>query len=566
MSGRVPTAYRVPSRQGTGMRGTGFKGDPVLPHQDVQVMNRPVTQHGLSGLKAEQKKGGRVIYDKSYYIGVVRQKISELRNEIEKFESEMEEISRDTAMFKTLEKKRENLIKEVRNLEGELADYNLSLDKKRSEAQADEVLANYEYMKAQNHRHREFLDSLFLERKGMEEEIGKIQYEISSINAFAEEKLTELDPEERQAYSQLKQENKALEDEINQKKQLLEGVNQRLNMADAKIRTDVMKQKANHLREQKQNLLRRKEDLEVQTNEDNLSFPEARERLLARAKADGQIIKETESRIKDVEKAISNYKKQIQDLDQELKSSSDTSNNQKYELFYEKDKEMTAFIDGFEGTKKAEMEMIKKSEDNITALLEKIAKLNDRRENLPTSGQVKEWENEYQFKVDKTSDSAITLERLKAQLAERQLDLEKTKELHVRIPQQLARINEEISKKEFELSTKYNNVQKMREDATQFNKNLQSKKEIMIAKKDSFTQLLRALTLKFDTKKQQMEDSKIANDLKDLEQKLSFNEQNIFGLKSYIESKGIETNYQVLVQDCKGLIENINSILLNRYH
>ena len=51
-----------------------------------------------------------------------------------------------------------------------------------------------------------------------------------------------------------------------------------------------------------------------------------------------------------------------------------------------------------------------------------------------------------------------------------------------------------------------------------------------------------------------------------LEQKLSFNEQNIFGLKSYIESKGIETNYQVLVQDCKGLIENINSILLNRYH
>jgi intraflagellar transport protein 74 len=566
MSGRIPTAYRVPSRQGTGMRGTGFKGDPAVPGlQEVQVINRPVTQHGLAGIKSGGAGGTRLVYDKSYYLGVVRQKISELRTEIDRFDTEMEDITRDSALFKTLEKKRENLIKEVRNLEGELADYNLSLDKKRSEAQADEVLANFEYMKAQNQRHREFLDSLFLERKGMEEEISKIEYEIASINAFAEEKLTELDLEDRQSYSQLKMENKALEDEIIQKKQLLEGVNQRLNMADAKIRTDVMKQKANHLREQRQNLSRRKEDLEAQTNEDNLSFPEARERLLARAKADGQIIKETEARAKEVEKAIANYKKQIQDLDQELKSSSDTSNVQKYELFYEKDKEMTAFIDSFENTKKAEMGMIKTCEDNITALLEKIAKLNDRRENLPTQTQVKDWESEYQFKVDKTSDSAVTLERLKAQLAERQLDLDKTKELHIRIPQQLTRTNEEIAKKENEIATKYNNVDKMKQEAQQIIKSLQAKKDSMILKKDSFVHQLRILTTKFDTKKQQMEDNKIAKELKDLEQKISFNEQNIFGLRSYIESKGVETNYQGLVQDCKEYMDTINSILLTRY-
>ena len=567
MSGRVATAYRASaSRQGTGMKNTGLKGDPNAPGmQEIQVYNRPVTNHGLSGIKTAGMGGPRVIYDKSYYLGVVRQKINDLRTEIDKFEGEMEEIVRDTATFKILEKKRENLIKEVRNLEGELADYNLSLDKKRSEAQADEVLANFEYMKAQNQRHREFLDSLFLERKSMEDEISKIEYEIASINAFAEEKLTELDPEERHAYSQLKMENKALEDEISQKKQLLEGVNQRLNMADARLRTDVMKQKANHLREQRQNLLRRKEDLEVQTNEDNLSFPEARERLLARAKADGQIIKETETRIKDVEKAIANYKKQIQDLDSELKSSSDTSNVQKYELFYEKDKEMTSFIDGFEATKKSEMEMIKTSEDNITTLLEKIAKLNDRRENLPNQSQVKEWESEYHFKVDKTGDSAVTLERLKAQLAERQLDLEKTKELHIRIPQQLTKMNEEIARKEKELATKYNNVQGMREEAQAMIKKLSATKESLVQKKESFVHQIKALSIKFDTKKQQMEDNKISKELKDLEQKLSFNEQNIFNLKSYIDSKGIETNYQGLVQECKDSIDSINGFLLNRY-
>lgn len=549
------------------MKATGLKPDAVVSNMpNVPISNRPVTQQGLSGIKSSQPAYGRSVYDKSYYLGVVRQKITDLHNEVDKFENEMQEIQRDTSMFKTLEKKRENLIKEVRNLEGELADYNLSLDKKRSDANADEVLANFEYMKAQNQRSREFLDSLFLERKTVEEEIARIEYEIASINALAEEKLTELDPEDRSAYNRLKEENRLLEEEIMHRKQSLEGVNQRLNMADARLRTDVMKQKANHQREQRLNLLRRKEDLEVQTNEDNLSFPEARERLLARAKADGQVIKDTENRIKEVEKAISNYKKQITDLESDLKSSNDNSNKEKYELFYQKDKEMTEFIDSFEPTRKSEMEMIKQAEDNIAALLERIAKLTDRRENLPSQDQVKEWESEYHFKVDKTGDSAVTLERLKAQLAERQADLEKTKELHVRIPQQLNKINEEITRKMNEMATKYNNVDKMKGEFQELIKKLQKKKDSLVTKKDTFLTMSRNLGLKLDTKKQQMEDNKIAKELKDYEQKLGMNEQTIFGLKSYIDSKGVETNYQSLVQDCRGYIDMINSVLLSRYH
>jgi hypothetical protein len=38
------------------------------------------------------------------------------------------------------------------------------------------------------------------------------------------------------------------------------------------------------LKEEKANLIKKKEDLELQTNEMNLPFPEARERLLNRIK------------------------------------------------------------------------------------------------------------------------------------------------------------------------------------------------------------------------------------------------------------------------------------------
>jgi hypothetical protein len=45
------------------------------------------------------------------------------------------------------------------------------------------------------------------------------------------------------------------------------------------------------LRDEKHHLSKRKEDLELQTNEMNLPFPEARERLMNRIKEDNAQIK-----------------------------------------------------------------------------------------------------------------------------------------------------------------------------------------------------------------------------------------------------------------------------------
>ena len=98
-------------------------------------------------------------------------------------------------MYLTLEKKYDDLIKEVRNLEGQLADYNLALDKQRTETRSEDVIAMYEHVKMQNDRQKSILDELFLERKQMEEQIERAEQEIVSLNAQAEERLGDLDPE-----------------------------------------------------------------------------------------------------------------------------------------------------------------------------------------------------------------------------------------------------------------------------------------------------------------------------------------------------------------------------------
>jgi intraflagellar transport protein 74 len=550
---------------GTGKRGAGAKGEVNLTgpgFQEVNMQNRPVTMHGLTGIRADKAGPGRIVYDKSYYMGILRQKNQELLKELDNFHREMDDINASNSTYLTLEKKNEALLKEVRGLEGELADYNLALDKKRADTRTEDLLLMQQHIKLQNERLRANLDEMFLDRKAMEDEISNFEGEIMEINSQAEQRLNELDPEQKQEYFRLQVENKSLDEEINHKRSLLESVNTKLIEVDSKLRTDVLKQKAHHLREQRQTLQRRKEDLEVQLNEQNLSFPEARDRLLARVKEDGQSCKKTEESIGNAKKNIESFKKQIEELKTDM-DNTDTSELQKYEVLYEKDKIMSEFIGSFEGTKKAELEMIQTLEDNIVSLLEQTSKILERRDILPSAEQFTDWQEDLQYKNVQTANSVATLEQLKVQLDKRKENLNRIRNFDQRVPKELAALNEKISKMQEEIA-KYNNINLMRSEAEAEIIRLRAKREQLQRRKETLSQGLRGLVLKADTKKQQLSDSKVYKELQDLEQKMSMNEQNIFNLMSFIDSKGAETNYQPVRNEVIGLLTHLSGMLGSR--
>ena len=84
------------------------------------------------------------------------------------------------------------------------------------------------------------------------------------------------------------------------------------------MKQDTLKQRAQHLKEEKAALIKRKDDLELQTNEMNLPFPEARERLLNRIKQDNAEIKQLEKDVADVRKMIETYQRNIKEIEQDL--------------------------------------------------------------------------------------------------------------------------------------------------------------------------------------------------------------------------------------------------------
>ena len=107
----------------------------------VTSVDRPVTNHGMSGIKVNNQGPGRQIYDRTYYLNLLKNKNTEIVNEISKMKQEVEDINKDNNTYLTLERQYENLIKDVRKYEGELADYNLALDKYRSDTKPEDIEA-----------------------------------------------------------------------------------------------------------------------------------------------------------------------------------------------------------------------------------------------------------------------------------------------------------------------------------------------------------------------------------------------------------------------------------------
>lgn len=91
-----------------------------------------------------------------------------------------------------------------------------------------------------------------------------------------------------------------------------------------RLRMDTHKLKGQMLREQISELDRKKNDLELQLNEANLPFDQARDRLLNRIKSDNAEIQNTEKRIRDVKKNTDNYEKRKRELDNEQNNDQNT--------------------------------------------------------------------------------------------------------------------------------------------------------------------------------------------------------------------------------------------------
>ena len=136
---------------------------------NIKLGSRPITQQGIDS-NTRLKTGinninkDRQIADKTYYLTLLRNKISDITKESNSLKNEIEKLTRDSNTYNILERKYNERINEVRLLEGQLADYNLTFDKIRTHTEISEIKNLLDRLTNSNEIERTSLDEIFMSR------------------------------------------------------------------------------------------------------------------------------------------------------------------------------------------------------------------------------------------------------------------------------------------------------------------------------------------------------------------------------------------------------------------
>lgn len=132
--------------------------------------------------------------------------------------------NQENSVYLSYEKRAETLAVEIKEFQGQLADYNMLVDKLNTNTEMEEVMNDYNMLKAQNDRETQSMDVIFTERQAKEKQIRSVEEEIEQEKA-AEDIIKNMSPENQVKYIEMKNTNEKLLQEIDTLQQQLDSLN-----------------------------------------------------------------------------------------------------------------------------------------------------------------------------------------------------------------------------------------------------------------------------------------------------------------------------------------------------
>ncbi|GLE04119.1 hypothetical protein PINS_up013030 [Pythium insidiosum] len=247
---RLGTGQAVPATPG---QTAGFG---VSLNTEVNVSDRPVTQQGMMGMRVGTAGPGRQVQDTSYFMGKLHAKTTEITSEIDRLRKEIEQDAKDKSQYAQLERKYESLAVEVRDLEGQLADYNLAMDKLRSATDPAEIRQVQEQLHHRNGKEAEEVDRIFILRQEQESAVRRMEGEMNEIHMKHQEKINQLAPQKLQRYKEMLEEHHQTEVEIEARSQELEMLLHAIHQKEAELSADRYREEYELLEKQARKLQR----------------------------------------------------------------------------------------------------------------------------------------------------------------------------------------------------------------------------------------------------------------------------------------------------------------------
>lgn len=505
---------------------------------------------------------GRQVQDASYYLGLLRSKCTMLTTEITRLNGEIEQSHKDTNTYATLERQYETLIKTVRGLEGELADYNLAMDKSRTSTDPADITQYHAALKRRNEYEAGEIDKIFMQRQDRERAIADIEEQMRVIQSRAAAKLDSLPEAARDEYRRLLEENERFSGEITQMQAQLESYNLRISHAEEELGRDRWREEGQRLEKQIGRLRAQLSELQEEARDAEMDPAEMRERLFSKVKSDNEKLATLARRLEEIEEDNEGKRRTIADLDADLDDrKGEDGESQKYEVLYRRDQEITEFLERFPEEKGKADEEKKRMQETIVALLEHSSKELERQHHLPTAEQAANMATDAEAKATEVENAESTHKRLQAELQKRQQELEKIQTLDQKITVELKSLSEKMETMRTEMVT-FANIDELKRSSEETTKILEEKRELYVRRRDMARQQVKLLAARVERAKKQLDDDETSKGLEALEQKLRHYENSIFAMREFIDTKGRESEYVSLRDEATKMCDDLNATIM----
>ncbi|XP_029935461.1 intraflagellar transport protein 74 homolog isoform X2 [Myripristis murdjan] len=577
-AGRPPTGVRPPptALRGTtamvpgtaalpGTRGGGPITTPGVLSAQIKVADRPVTQQGLSGMKTGMKGPQRQILDKSYYLGLLRSKITELTTETSKLHKEIDNFNQENSVYLSYEKRAEGLAGEIKDLQGQLADYNMLVDKLNTSTEMEEMMNDYNILKAQNDREAQSIDVIFTERREREEAIRGIEEEIKRERSVADEVVKAMPSDKQEKYIAMTTANEELLQELSVRQEELDILQTRRKAYEAELSHSQTKQEAVRLYENLSVLEARRDAMKAEDK--SLGSPqEEREKLFKQVKEDNQEIASMERQLVEIRERTSQITEEIRQLEHDTEEAHGECQN-KYKELKKREEEIDRFLESFEEVRAQEQEKMMQTQENIVSLLEhcsrNMARL--RQVDMVTASELRSMQEVLVTKETEVVQSESTARGLTTESQRLQQDLDKVQQLEGKISGELSTLKEHVATMEKELHT-YRDLDTLRRTADDKKKRLQEDRVSLTQRRDSLRRLLQDMNGSYEALKSRLQENETHAQLANLERKWQHLEQNNFVMKEFIASKSQESDYTSVAKNVLQQVADYNKSLIDALH
>jgi intraflagellar transport protein 74 len=556
-SGRKPPGS-ARLRTGIAPSGAGTQAaQGVALNASINVQDRPVTGQGMMGMRAQTGQG-RLIEDTSYYVGILRKRIADVTSESRRLNGLIESNSKDSSQYASLEKRYETLLKNKEVLEGQLADYNLAMDKTRTSTDPEDVNDTAMHLAEKNRQVGQELDRILINKKQKETEVMRIEEQLEAVYREIQARINALEPGKLRAYNELLNRQRDLQEKTIQAENRLNELTNKISRYESDERGNAHRKEFGVLMKQLQSLNREIESLNEEVHISSLDPKEAHGKFVARVQDFKNKTKDCEDRVVVTREDISRYRKQIDDLEN-VKYEEDNSETAKYEMMVKRDREMTDQMEKYDGQRAEILAEKKASQDMIVALLEHISRELEDSTAIPSQEAALELQRDKNFKEKNLLTAQRTMESLMVEKRKREKEIEALRISEPKFTAELASLKENVARMRSEMVA-FQDVQGLKKsfDATQLK--LQNMKHSYIKRRDAMRVQVQGLSMEHESLKKILTSHEIATEIEDTEKRLKQMERTIFELREFVETKSRETDYELVKGNCLRMLDTLNTL------